>query len=266
MIRIKLSLIIILCFGVKKMLAQNIELLGTVYSNGNVENIHVFNKTSNQYTITNQRGEFKVVAKLNDTLQFSSIQHTLKEIIITPKILNLKSIVITLEEQVNELDEVLVGNVLTGDLLSDVKNVKGKPPINFFDVGIPGYKGKIATQSERRLAEAGEFKPIMLVGLIGGGLPLNPIINGISGRTKMLKNRVKLEQKEALMQSIKARLGTLFFDAFPLDDSLKNDFFYFCSDDPLFTQSCANKPDFEILNFLKEKYEAYLNNQAVNAK
>lgn len=83
---------------------------------------------------------------------------------VSKNILSSKAIYVTLEEQINELEEVLVGKVLSGDLLMDIENVEGNPLINFYDVGILGYTGNPATQSERRLAEAGEFKPKMLLG------------------------------------------------------------------------------------------------------
>lgn len=240
---------------------QRIDLKGQIESASGKENIHVINKTAQLYEITNEKGEFQIKAKVNDTIVFSSIQHILKKVIISDLIVSARFIVINLEDQVNTLDEVIVGKVLTGDLLSDIQNVEGKVPINFYDVGIPGYTGKIKTQSERRLSEAGEFRPEMLLGLLGGGLPLNPILNGISGRTKMLKARVRLEEKEALMKSIKARLKKDFLLSNPLEEDLVMDFFYFCSDDENFIKHCKNKTDFEVLIFLRHKYRQYMKNR-----
>ncbi|MGA1226860.1 MAG: hypothetical protein ACO3VF_06390 [Tamlana sp.] len=110
--------------------------------------------------------------------------------VVSENILSPKAIYVTLEEQINELEGVLVGKVLSGDLLMDIENVEGSPLINFYDEGIPGYTGKPATQSERRLAEAGEFKPKMLLGLLGGGVPLNPILNGIWVEQKCFKKEL----------------------------------------------------------------------------
>ncbi|MCF7560547.1 carboxypeptidase-like regulatory domain-containing protein [Sabulilitoribacter multivorans] len=240
--------------------SQTIEISGKVESKTDVENIHVINTTAKFFTVTNKSGDFNITAKLNDTIVFSSIQHKPKEVIISKQIISTKVIYVYLEELINELDEVLVGKILTGDLLSDINNTEGDPPINFYDVGIPGYKGKPATQSERRLAEAGIFKPQMLLGLLGGGIPLNPILNGISGRTKMLKNRVDVEEREALMQRIRIRLSKDFFYMYPLHEDLKMDFFYFCADDENFLKACKNKLDVEVLNFLKMKYSQYMEN------
>ncbi|WAC01499.1 hypothetical protein N7U66_16040 [Lacinutrix neustonica] len=58
-------------------------------------------------------------------------------------------------------------------------NSDAKPTINFYDVGIPGYKGKPKTKSERQLQTAGDFKPIMLLGLLAGSMPFDPLLNAI---------------------------------------------------------------------------------------
>ena len=214
--------------------------------------MHVINRTSQSFTITNKNGEFRIQVKLNDTLSFSSIQHKPKQVVISEDILISKKIFLVLEEHINELDEVIVGKVLTGDLLFDVVNTDGEAPINFYDVGIPGFKGKPATQSERRLHEA----------TTGGGIvPLNPILNAISGRTKLLKAHIKIEEKDALMRSIKARLSNEFFASNPLEEGLKIDYLYFCMDDENFLKRCKNKTDFEVLIFLKIKYTQYVENR-----
>ncbi|MEC3905487.1 hypothetical protein VOI54_00500 [Tamlana sp. 2201CG12-4] len=243
------SLVLVLCSNVVN--SQSIELFGKIDSSIDNENIHVINKTAQVFTISNKNGEFQISVKLNDTLSFSSIQHLPKDIIISKDIILRKTILVELKEQVNELDQVVVGKLLTGDLMLDVQNTEGDAPVNFYDVGIPGYTGKIATQSERRLHEA----------TTGGGIvPLNPIINAISGRTKKLKSQIRLEKKDNLIKRIKARLSEDFFETNPLADELKMDFLYFCMDDKNFIERCSGKSDIEIFSFLKVKYDQYQEN------
>ncbi|UKM66303.2 hypothetical protein GSB9_02885 [Flavobacteriaceae bacterium GSB9] len=232
-------------------------MIGKISSSSDVENVHVTNKTQKEFTISDKIGVFKIKAKLNDTVSFSSVLHQPKNIVATKSIYDSKIVYLTLEALINVLDEVVVGKILTGNLRSDIENVDGKAPINFFDVGIPGYTGKIATQSERRLSQAGQFKPIMLLGILAGGASLDPIINEISGRTKILEKRVDHEERESLMRQIKSRLARGFFSSNSLGDSMKMDFFYFCADDKNFIKHCKNKTNFEILTFLKMKYKQY---------
>ncbi|MBP0904475.1 carboxypeptidase-like regulatory domain-containing protein [Mariniflexile gromovii] len=250
-----------ICFC-QLMLSQTVEISGKVDSKADIENIHVINKTAQVFTITNSKGEFKIKVSLHDTLSFSSVQFQPKQVVVDRNMILFKAVRVTLDEQINELDEVIIGKVLTGNLLSDIKNVKGDAPINFYDVGIPGYTGKPATQSERRLSEASSFSPKAGGSLngAGGSVSATAIINAISGRTKMLKARVRLEEAETLMQSIKGRLANDFFVSNPLDEDFRMDFFYFCADDENFIKYCKNETDFKILIFLRHKYKQYMEN------
>ncbi|OBQ55835.1 hypothetical protein JJL45_06725 [Tamlana sp. s12] len=243
--------------------SQSHDLSGTVLSAVNVENIHVINKTQQLFTTTNARGEFTISVKVHDTLVFSSIQHKPQNVVVSESVFKNKTLVVTLEEQINVLDEVTVGKTLTGDLLADIKNTTGEAPINFYDVGIPGYTGKVATQSERRLSQAnGEgvaFKTIMLQ-VLSLNVPVEPILNAISGRTKVLKQHVALEQKSELLHDIKVKFSTMFFELHPLDEDKQNEFFHFCEEDDRFVAICTSNNDLEILQFLEKKYEKYLEN------
>jgi len=258
MVKIKLFFLFVFLGSVCFVQSQTVELNGVVTADTDVENIHVINKTSNKFATTNKLGGFKIQAKIFDTIVFSSVQYKIKALVVTSKNIQEKSILVHLSEFVNILEEVLLGKVLTGDLNSDIKNSDAERPIDFYDVGIPGYTGKPKTQNERRLYEADNGKYVS-IGL-GLGLNLNKILNKISGRTKKLKERVRLESNDVLLYSIKARLSEDFFATYPLDESLHPDFFYFCSDDENFKIKCAGRSDIEVFEFLAEKIIEYKNN------
>ena len=229
--------------------AQTIEISGKVIvDDSEIEGIHIINKTASKFTITSAIGEFSIPASLNDTILFSAIKYKPKEIIVDEIILKSKRLTIYLTELINELDQVVVGKVLTGNLLSDVENSDAKRDINFYDLGIPGYVGKPFTQSERRLHEA----------TTGAGIiPLNPILNYFSGRTKMLKNQVKLEHLEKCLNSIKDNMSKVFFENNDLEESLRAEFFYFCLEDESFPDICKLKNDIKTLEFLQSKLISY---------
>lgn len=248
-------------FSITASIAQSIDINGTVIvDDDEVEGIHIINKTAKKFTITNSLGNFSIPAKLNDTLIFSAIKYKSREIIITSVNIISKTLNVYLTELVNELDEIIVGKVLSWNLFLDVKNSHVKRDINFYDVGIPGYTGKPLTQSERRLKEAGVFKPQMLFGLLLGSVPLNPILNGISGRTKMLKNQVRLERMTDCLNSIKSNLSEVLFEYNKLDDELRTEFFYYCGEDPEFASICLIKNDILTLEFLKTKLVSFKTN------
>ena len=230
-------------------------LQGRIKAGSDVENINVMNITGKINTITDAQGRFSIKVRLHDTLVFSSLVYKPLQIAVDVQMVTSKVCEVQLIDAVNELDEVVLGKILSGKLGEDISQVEGKEPINFYDVGIPGYTGKIATQSERRLSEASNLRASGTSNGFGLGaaMQFTPIINAISGRTKMLKARVLHETKDDLLHHIKTTIAPDFFNFFPLEKDLQTEFLYFCEADSKFMERCSQKNEIEILEFLKEK-------------
>jgi len=252
--RINLCLILFLFVAISSY-AQNITLTGKVFVTADAEGIHVINMTSKRATTTDALGTFSIQVTENDTIVFSGVQYKLHSILVDREMIDAKLVNVFLLENINQLDEVLVGKVLTGDLLSDIENSDAEPKINFYDVGIPGYEGKPKTQSERRLVEADHGK-FIYVGL-GFAVNLNKILNRISGRTKELKRRVELEARDELMFKVSAKFSEVLFAENPLEQTLHYEYFYFCSEDLEFTAKCSGLNDLVTLTFLQQKLKQY---------
>ncbi|MDA9335503.1 carboxypeptidase-like regulatory domain-containing protein [Flavobacteriaceae bacterium] len=232
--------------------AQQIELSGQIIANGQVEGIHVINKTAYRYATTDQNGFFIIEAKPSDSLYFSSIQYIPKTIVLSAQNISTKSITVTLSESINALDEVLIGTLLTGDLNSDIGNSDAKRPIDFYDLGIPGYTGPRMNLTERRLYDADHG--VLYTGL---GLNVNKLLNRITGRTKMLKEHVKLDKDKQTIRRIKEIIAPLFFINHELEKEKRMEFYFFCADAPDFQERCRGKSDVEILEFLDAQLEAF---------
>ncbi len=244
----KKSLLVFSLLTTFVMQSQTVTLSGKVIANDDVEGIHIINKTASKYTTTGEKGEFEIPATLNDTIIVSGVKYLREEIVISQNHINSKSLEVNLTENVNELNEVVVGKILSGDLTSDIKNSDVERDINFYDVGIPGYTGKPKTQSERRLYEA----------QTGSGLiPLNPILNWISGRTKRLKHLIELERQDIQMNRAISEFSEMLFEIDDLDEAQRVEFFYFSSEDPEFMQIAKEKNDIKLLEFLQIKLKAY---------
>lgn len=261
---IKILRILVLIFFTSTLCAQDkpVTITGLVLASGDVDGIHVINKSSNTFATTGTQGDFSILAKINDTLVFSSIKYKILAFKISPETILEQKMIVQLEDQVNVLDEVIVGKVLSGNLNMDVQNTEINKPIDFYDVGIPGYKGKPKTQNERRLYEADAGKMIPYVGL-GMAVNFHKLMNAITGRTKMLKERVRLESNDVLMYQMKAQFSDDLFSTYPLNESLRMEFFYYCSEDEYFEARCKDKSDLEIFEFLKEKILSYKKNSTL---
>ena len=231
-------------------------LSGKVINSEEKEWIHVFNKTYNKYTITDHQGEFKIPVRFNDTLVFSAIQFKLKEIVVSKEIINNMLLSVLLEEQVNELDAVYIKPNLSGDLLADAKRIKTTNVVTAKTLGLPNSHVIPPTQSERKLYTATHTG--------GGIIPVETIINAISGRTKMLKNLVKLEQKTVVEDVVYEGFNQIMLDDFKIPEDKLFDFLYYASADELFTQIVKTNSNIIIYDFIKAKSKTYIALQKIN--
>jgi hypothetical protein len=189
--------------------------------------INILNTFSNINSVSDQYGNFSINAKEGDILNFSAVDYETLRKIIRKQEFNLGSIVVNMTVTSIELKEVIVN---------------GHPEISAENFGIiPRHQVKLTT-AERKLQTAGDFKPIHLLGLLGGFLAVDPILNAINGRTKRLKKEVALEKKEFLME----KLENLFEDKYyiqtlKIPEDLIKGFQYYCVDDDDFVNSLQSK-------------------------
>jgi hypothetical protein len=106
-----------------------ITLQGTIDNTTDVEGIHVLNTSSRYNTITNKNGNFSIKVAILDTLFISSVKYQPKQVVITKEIFEKEILIITLDELINELDEVVLGPNLTGNIEADLKKIKTEDAI-----------------------------------------------------------------------------------------------------------------------------------------
>lgn len=229
-------------------------LEGRVYSDdGDVAATHVLNLTTQKATITDGNGFFSIPVKLHDTLVFSAVQYRKKTVVISLSILESKEITIGLEEAMNVLDEVTVTPYnLSGDILKDIATLQTEPVVTSSTLGLPNAYVRIPTKAERQLFEAKS----------GAGLiPLNPIINGLSGRTKMLKERVARNNLYARTERVRDFYADSLYQKelnIPLEKI--DDFLYFCEVDDYFQYVVDSHDLFKIWEYMRKKSILYRKN------
>ena len=183
---------------------------GIVYNDNSysIQGVHVLNITSNEATITDSEGNFKILVNLNDELIFSAIQFKRKKIIIDKDVFDSLSITIYLEEFVNELDEVILNSSgLSGSLMNDLKNSGIVDNINFDDLGIPGFTGirKEDIPSNSQLTKE------LLLAPLAGGLDVERMFNWISGYYKEKRKEREFKNDYNLIDRIINFYGLRFF-------------------------------------------------------
>ena len=79
-----------------------------IYRNRNVVAANVVNNTAQLNTITDAEGAFEIPVALGDEVVFSSVQYLIRTVEITPEILKKNRLIITVNEKINALEEVVV--------------------------------------------------------------------------------------------------------------------------------------------------------------
>ena len=170
--------------------SQKSEIKGKVISEStNLEGIHVINRTQNKGVVTTSGGYFTIHANEKDTLIFSAVNLEAVNHIVKKEDFSAELLFIKMNALVSPLEEVT---------MTKYKNITPEA------LGIIPKGMKTYTPAERKLKTASE----MTVGTI---VSLDAIINGISGRTAMLKKELKVERKELLMQQILEDYHTKYF-------------------------------------------------------
>lgn len=118
-------LLIFLSLSINGQTIKRVEVNGVILSKINdVEAVTVFNKSSNSGTITNKKGEFNIKVALNDIIEISALQFQTVAIAIEEDVVKSKQLKIQLVEQVNQLDAVTLTSGLTGNIETDITNIK----------------------------------------------------------------------------------------------------------------------------------------------
>ena len=199
----------------------------TVNNVSPVEGVNITNTSSKIMVVSDGYGHFSILVKEGDILSFSAVNYEPLRKIINKKEFTIGNVNADLTPRSIELNEVVVNKH---------SNISAE------NLGIiPKDQVKLTT-AERRLQTAGDFKPIHLLGLLGGSLAVDPILNAISGRTKMLKKELSVEKKEFLM----VKLENLFEDKYYLEtlkipEEFIKGFQYYCIEDIDFARSLKEK-------------------------
>jgi hypothetical protein len=212
-----------------------------------VNGINILNLTNGKTTQTNNAGEFFILTKANDILVFTAANLKMYRKIISFNDLGSELLLINLEPKTTELKEVIIY----------------ESQINALSLGIVTKNPLKYSPAERRLKTAGDFKPIHLLNLIGGSMPLDPLLNKINGRTKRLEKLVILEKKEKYFKLISDWYDEEFFTTkLGITPDYVSGFKYYLVENEFFSQVLESKNKQKAILFmvaLAQEYKTALN-------
>ncbi|HET8839319.1 MAG TPA: hypothetical protein VFM82_10045 [Flavobacteriaceae bacterium] len=217
-----------------------------IFSSLNMSEINIINLSTNLGTVNNPEGEFKIAVAVGDRLLFSSVQYEPKYISITQEIFDKRWFQVKLVPALNELEPVTISNIdLSGNLWSDTELVEVKPFFNNNSLGLTTPAPRLSVE-DRRLYTATTGGP--------GIIPLNLILNAISGRLKKLK---RLKDYAELDQLVDKGMNSMEIDFFVSECGVPEkyiaSFIYFCAENPSFPSLLEKGHEFDLTEFFKEQ-------------
>jgi hypothetical protein len=211
------TLLIIFLFSAQFLMAQGSleKLIKGQITDGaiSLSGINVVNTSSKINSLSDQYGNFSIVAKEGDVLSFSAVDYESLRKIINKQGFKLGSIVVNMTAASIELKEVIVN---------------GHPEISAENMGIiPRDQVKLTT-AERKVYTATQGTDALL--------------NYFSGRTKMLKKEMALEKKEVLMSKLEYLFEDKYYiETLKIPKELIKGFQYYCVEDADFASSIQSK-------------------------
>ncbi|TDQ25758.1 carboxypeptidase-like regulatory domain-containing protein [Tenacibaculum caenipelagi] len=215
---------------------------------GAVSNAHIINLNTKQGTFSNNTGEFRILAKPNDTLQLSFVGYETKKFAVKINHFGLHKNTIQLTKVPIELNEVEIKkHNLLGYISTDTKHIQSKKEINAETLKLPFAGSRILTPAERRLHTAMSSS---------AGIPIDPLLNWISGRIKKLKKLKAIEDKEKRIQFIHNNYYIYIKHELRILQQDISRFIYFSEEANDFQYSFLNN-EVSMISFLKSKSEEF---------
>lgn len=189
-------------------MAQHIErkvLKGRIVADSiEVENLTVFNITSNIGAVTNADGKFSIKARPTDTLFIQGISYDSKKYVLTDRDFLVDELEIRLQIRITELNEVeITPYTLTGIVEADVKRIKvyGEPFYGIDATVVKYYEDDVRTKTPTNYAVTSQLAPNGAnFNFIAIGKSLGKML-GFKNNTKKNVDRVFEERRQNNIQS-----------------------------------------------------------------
>ena len=231
-------LIFFLIFQVIVFAQERITIKGRlIYRNVNVVAANVVNITAQINTITDGEGAFEIPVKTGDEVVFSSVQYMIRTVEITPEIIQKNRLIITVNEKINALEEV----VITPDDAEKFLNLK-EEEFKGFD-----YERDKSTRLENTIVRQGQ---------LNNGLNL---INVAKLIAKIVSNKTEEEKRNLKPSEVLSYVFDISF--FKSDLELRDDQivgFLEHIDDNLPSQKLLNQSQqFQLIDYLIMQSKKY---------
>ena len=224
-----------------------------------VANISVKNKTANAVTMTDEKGNFRLMAKEKDTLVFSGVSFHSSFLIVSHSHLVDEDLTIRLKVKITALDEIIVRPyTITGNLETDTKKLKVKTidlNLGAIDLSLPDveYNPVDNTLKSTMGTPGNAFNGVNLIEL-GKGL------GRLFSKSKSKPLKIEYITDKIFSDAVKEKFSQKFFtENLKLQPEQIDLFLAYCDDGSAESRALLNpKKEFELIDYLLKKSEEYL--------
>jgi hypothetical protein len=193
---IKHSFLLLMFFLATQIVSSQSVLKGKIITNEtNLGEIYIVNTTINEKTMADKDGLFSILGKSNHVLIISGEKIEKRTIFLKETDFYTTIFNINVYPRTKQLTEVVVQNY---------------PKISAISLGVVYKDVKSYTPAERKIKTAGKFKWYSPLLIPFGGMSVDGLLNKISGRTKMLKKELVVEN----LEKNQLKLTNLFLESF----------------------------------------------------
>lgn len=210
-----------------------------------LQGIHIVNLTAETGTITNEFGQFEILARVGDSLFFSSVQYEYKKVAIRKSSFE-TNFSVSLRERLNELDEIKIDDIrLSGSLTHDIEKV---PKSIYTKLGW-GFPKAPQTSLEMAIQSSGN----------SGGNPIGFLLNTINGKIRELKKAEENNQKMLIVEKAFRLLGKNYFQTIiNIPENEIQNILFFNADKPEFRVLVMEKDLLAIMELMEQSLSEFL--------
>ena len=213
--------------------AQNSKVLSgkIIVKDGSPSGVLVLNLVTEKETLSNFEGQFKIEGKVDDLLVFQNSNLEYQRKSIDEADFEKGFMVVEMTKKNIQLDEIKIFNYSR---------------MNAVSMGILATAAKTYTPAKRKLKTATSLDPSFNIGTMAGfSMSLDPLLNAITGRTKMLKKFVAIESVQLRV----VRLEHWFSNDYLINDlkineNLLKGFLFYASEDAQVINGLRSKNQF----------------------
>lgn len=246
---------------------KRIEISGKIVVNSeDLENVTIYNTSSNRGALTDENGKFKIEVALFDIIEVRALQFQDFTFTIDKNIIDSRKATVFLVEKVNKLKEVVILPYdLTGNLVADMESVKTfNPDLDaiYFGIGdISAYEFPDDEKSKiENIAARGPGNDIryQMNGAAIIGMLLKPLFKSNKERKESKKEEM-IETSTGLRDYYSARY---IADNFKIPEDKIDEFVLYVESHGLDYSLLKKGKEMEFLEFLKQKSDEFLKSQS----